>query len=401
MIRLFSVDLFMVAFVSLTLNLRAFAKDDFQALYRARGVANYTVRTNGFHMFEQQFTFSFLEGSHGEWRLELTGTTPDLDQILSTEIISYDGTNIYSITYSDKRVETSPDGRIKVVNGNSSHPARICTGPYPVDHGPTAGLIWLAFVGGRYIEPQTTSQRLPNLLVLPDARHDPMAWACVLQDIRLSNGSRPLIVSGKIRLDTNYLFATSLKYDLLDEPETEKGLEAFNSQIALYRKTSPDRLVRASYHLNKSFHVEGLDIPKAFSAEVSSPLLIPDLYSTNTTIAVECAVTDVVKQPSADLPPPLEGQVTVQDRRLRFKGPSTWRREVYYPLVKGHWITDTNDQVIRAALKAQHERQRFVSSHRISKFRLVSFIFVLAVIAPGIFLFYKTIKARKTLSAVE
>ena len=321
---------------------RGIASTEFEALYSARGKLQYTVRTNDVPILEQEFKFSFLEGVGGQWRLDLSTTTPDQNRINSTEILSFDLTNIYSITYSDARLETHLGSQPRVITGNSSYPARVCAGPFPIDHGPTAGLIWLAFVGGRYVDPTKKSQALPNLLVLPDARHDPMAWACSLDHVELSGGTRPLLLSGQFRLDTNYLHGDSLQFGALDEPETEQDLQRFNSQIALYRSTSRARLVRASYRVERTSHLGSIDIPEKFSADVASPLVIPDAYSGMTTISIDGVVTDIVEHPSIELLPPLKGQVTVQDRRVRVKNARSWRREVYYPLTNLNWVTDTN-----------------------------------------------------------
>lgn len=82
--------------------------------------------------------------------------------------------------------------------------------------------------------------------------------------------------------------------------------------------------------------------------------------------------------------PTLTGRITVQDRRLRSKGSKTWRREAFYILPTSNWITDTNDPVIKAALRDHSPRAR-INPPRIgykTQYMIVVGLLVALIAAP-------------------
>jgi len=280
----------------------------FNPLYEAHGVLAYRqISPSNTVLLEQIWTFAMVEGDDGSWKMQLDTQFPNPDlPARSTEIIAFDKTNIYSVVYSPDRL-VLVKGKPTLVRDDPSvrkHPAMVCAGPYPVDHSSSAGLIWLAFVGGRYLDLRKQSSQFPNLTVT-DARNDPIAWACDFDYEMLSAGPRPLISFGRYRLNPGRVFESSLDYPELDEPVDKKALGRMERVLGFYRQLAGDLLVGSTYQLVASNTLNGVLIPERFRCNVVA------IGNTNYHGTLEGLVTNLIDHPSTNLMPSLIGGTTV------------------------------------------------------------------------------------------
>lgn len=378
----FSTVLSLILLVGSFSGERSYAEGDDRAhfLYAAHGELRYELTKDQKLTGEQIWLFNFMEDAAGRWKMQVVSvpTADDKEPIDSNEMISFTGTDIFSIVYSDTRVDLPKGGRPKLTKGNTNYAARVSAGPFPIDHSSAVGAIWLAFAGGRYVAPDGGQTRLPNLLV-PDARNDPIAWVCDLRFEFLAGANRKLLSWGDYLLQTNYLANDSLMYPDLDEPDSELTQEEFRRAVAAFASASEVQRTRERYRLEESLTTNGLAIPTKFHCVVSSPITFTNFASEARILGV---VTNISFPGEADVFPPVRGGVTVQDRRLRAKEANRWRREVYYSLGRQGWIVDTNHSKIRAALVDRPWRSRAVTSHRQEKHRVVVVLFWLALLVP-------------------
>ena len=187
-----------LTFILVIVASRAVAAELFTPIYSAQGSVKFQiVETNNAISYEQTWLFDIMEDSVGRWKLDIHTRYPDPKlPITTSEIISYDNTNIYCVVYSNNRVETPRNGSPRVVQGTNRYPAGISAGPYPIDQSSAVGVVWLAFLGPEYL-PQTEKKiNFPNLSV-PSARTDPMAWSCDFEFDLVQEGNHPLLKSGQ------------------------------------------------------------------------------------------------------------------------------------------------------------------------------------------------------------
>ncbi len=262
------------------------------------------------------------------------------------EIIACDGKNIYGVLYSPESVKTTMDGGVKVVPSKGSSPARVSGGPYPVDYSSAVGLIWLAFFGGHYVDKSETQIPFPNLLV-PDARQDPMAWACDMNYKLAQNNSDSLISSAQFLLNGGRLSNYTIDYPEMDEPGDNAALQHFFDSLHEYKSIGKESLARSIYYLDESTNLNGLLIPTKFRCTLAP---MPNNLYIKGNFFYAVVTNIVIEQSSSPLLPDLKGSVWVEDRRLRIKNSDYWRKDVYYSLGSDGWITDTNDARIQAAL---------------------------------------------------
>ncbi len=225
----------------------------FVAHYTAGGTVEQRVLMQGGRVHSTNtFAFRFSEGDAGTWQLVWTAFLAQW-KCASTERIAYNGTDIFSAVYSDERF----DRNMRLVpNRPYQMPARVCRGPYPVDHSSTVGLVWLAFVAGPLLA-RSPSLQIPDLLA-SSARDEPLAWACRL-DYRLQPGTGPPaeLASGRFVIVKARLSEDLLAYPQVDEPPDAESLLALRNQIRLARAASGKSLVRSIYHLDETMRFPG------------------------------------------------------------------------------------------------------------------------------------------------
>jgi len=369
----------------------------FNPLYAAQGELVFeSIRDQQKVVFRQVFRFNVAEDETHKWRLDLDTEYPDPKlPIKSLEKVAYDGKDVYSVVYSPQRTVRTATGQTQLVPNepiaSNQFPARVCSGPYPIDHSSAIGLIWLAFLSGNHLDQSIQKVRFPNLLTTY-ARRDPMAWICDLDYALAQSEKRPLLTWGRFSVNKSYISKSTLAYPQMDEPETPSDYTRVQKQIAQYSALSGDLLTRASYYLEETNAINGVLIPQRFRCEVQS---VPD-YPTITG-RFEGIVTNTTPAPrDTKLMPSLLGKIHVQDRRVRYKNRSSFRREVYYDLGSSGWITDTNEPAIMTALAAKPARRVIpvIMNSTLHKTVVALFVVVLGI-AP----LYLFLRKRRPLNA--
>jgi hypothetical protein len=329
------------------------AEDEFRPNYLAEGsVLCKSIGEDGTIEFAQEFFFSIMQDEAGRWRLEIVTTPPQHNQhkYVSRELLSYDGKDIYSVAYCSHRWDRTASGQYGLVPQgppeSAAHGARVSKGPYPIDHGSAVGTIWLAFVGGNYLLSTGQQVRFPNLLVA-DARNDPAAWICDFQYSLIDGNIRPLLEKGRYLLNKKYLADSPFDYPQLDQPMTEELAARFRNMVNQYKTAGSDILNRATYELDEVESFNGLLVPKKFHA-----LLTLAPIRTNMQGHFYGAVTNLAVPNATTMLPPLLGRITVQDRRVFWKGKGRWRAGVFYDLDDEGWVRSTNHSKVRLALNA-------------------------------------------------
>ena len=84
------------------------------------------------------FAFDVRMGKGGQWNITWRYYYPQWS-FGATEHIGYNGKDVFSVVYADKRL----DANLKPVPNrpfeSNRHPARVCRGPFPVDHSSCIG----------------------------------------------------------------------------------------------------------------------------------------------------------------------------------------------------------------------------------------------------------------------
>jgi len=359
--------------------------------YSASGELRFQqVLSNGVVLYEEIWQFTLDEDAIGKWKLEIYTTFPDKSLPVSvTNIISCDKTNIYSVDYSSDIVETPIGGKPKVVPlKTESYAAVISAGCYPIDESSEVGVIWLAFLGGDYLDPDKTQTRFPNLLV-PDPRRDPRAWDCDLKYSLIRSTNHWLISSGEYILQRAYIRKSAVDYPEMDEPIGERQIETFKEAFSRYKNLKSASTVTSDYHLDETTNLNGRLLPTRFHSNLG----LEDKSDVSDSFI--CVVSNVAISATTDLMPPLRGTIRVEDRRMRFKDGRTFRKDVTYTLSRNVWPTDNNDPRMSSLTAARPPQQIIEQSSNPQKFIIVKVLFTIVLLAPLAILVVKWFRAKR------
>ena len=342
--------------------------------------------------------FGIQEDKRGRWKMELHTKYPsDKFPLTANEYISYDGTNIYSILYSPDRVITDPNGApAKLGPGNNQHAARVSAGPYPLDYTAVGGILWLSFLGGRYLDTNSNQLPLPDLTeAFP--RRNPTCWSCDFQYKLMPSAYRPLVSFGTFALNKEYLAPRLVdgRYRQMDEAATEIEFEQLADLLKRLPTLDTNLLVRSLYQVDETNVFNGVVIPTKSHCNVFP------LDGSKASNHIEIAVTNLVAVMASEMLPDLEGIVTVEDQRLRISEEHSWRRAVLYNLNKTGWIIDTNDPRIIAATSSQPPRIRIFAAKRPRYYRWSVVFFVSLLLLPPILFAIRYGKSKRTLPKVK
>jgi hypothetical protein len=352
------IAIFIVTLLAASLH----GQESFQPLYRAEGTVQWEMRINDIRRSTDNHSFNVAEDRDGKWHMQVLSTVtvyPQGSSMISTQRIAFDGTNIYQVIYSDKRLDTTVAGDGKpttriVPNTGESLTATITSGALPLDQGTVPRFVWVAFLSARYLKESTNVTKMPFLASSEMPRGEPSIWMCDLDYALTVSGGHALLSKGIYILNRNYIADSSLDYPQLDEPMDEEALSNFNLYIRSAREvTNANRLVRGRYDLAEVSDIDGINIPKAFRFNLDPPLWRKN-NANRMMIQVTAIVTNALPRPGASmLMPTLKegGATSVSDRRFRFKSPKKWLDDVSYEIRDRCWITDTNDVRIKSALK--------------------------------------------------
>jgi hypothetical protein len=318
----------------------------FEPIYSVEGMLTYQATQKTVPSgYSQAWSFKLASDKLGRWQLQVHVKQPNPQfPVESTQHLTYDGTNIYGVVYSPQVVVTRPGSPPKLIPAtDKTGAAQITSGPYPVDYGGAVGIIWLAFLGGQYVDSSKERVSFPNLSV-GNARGDPMAWACDFQYRFVGDHASKLISSGSFWVSLDRLKSKSYQYPELDEPESDYSYDKFADSLRTYRALKADNRLRSTYVLDQTNMVGGVLVPSRFHID-----LLP-VDESDAAFHVQGEATNVPPVLVADIMPPLIGLISVQDQRFRYKNAHSWRGNVHYFLEADGWIIDTNDARVKTAV---------------------------------------------------
>jgi hypothetical protein len=372
-----------IALIFLSCSL-AYSQDSFAPLFTAEGIVEeHLLDASGKILTTNQFPFKVSVDSNGWWQIAFQTYFPQWS-LTSTEHISCNGTDIFSALYSDKRL----DENYKPVNNlpleNHEHPAQVYHGPFPVDYSSRVGLLWIAFVGGEFVN-QNTIQ--PPDLLAANARTDPEAWSTDFQYKLLVESPNPLIASGTFFLDKAKLASDVTGYPEIDEPADSKTML---QRIERLKAAKNDELLRSTYSLQQSELIEGIRTPKQFSAtHCYDP---GSVQGSSARIEWYGEVTNIIAHPApTQLLPPIIGRINVEDCRFRSRPRARFQNDIWYKLDQTGWVLSTNDSRLQKASSPHLLQRKFVGSRK-SRHLFGLAIFGLLIVLLAYFLARKTWK---------
>jgi hypothetical protein len=327
----------------------AAAEDTMQPLFRASGlyIAKSLDETKRV-FFEAQSGFTIMEDASGRWQITLIYASPLPSQkITTTNIVSFDGSNICSVVLSDNIVTFSSNGVNGRLGSVEKKPAgfgmaaQIGSGPYPIDYGNVVGTLWLAFVSARYLDASLTEEKFPNVTIA-DMRGDPMAWLCQFK-YTLIHGKHAIVQNGEYIAELSALASNAMEYPEIDQPESAETAFEFAANVARYRSLISKVPSRASYGLDDFTNMDGIAVPLRFHCALGA--FDPSAHSS--TGYLEGYVTNVTHCGVVSLRPQIIGKASIEDNRMRSKAPQShfWTNEIFYD--SDEWILDKNDARIK------------------------------------------------------
>lgn len=333
----------------------AAAEDTMQPLYCASGL--YTAKSldkNKRVFFEAHSGFTIMEDASGKWQITLIYASPLPSQkITTTNIVSFDGSNICSVLLSDKIIKFSGGGIEQRLGSVAEKPgdfgvaAEMSSGPYPIDCGNVVGTLWLAFCSARYLDPSLTEAKFPNPTIA-DMREDPMAWICKFK-YKLMDDKHAIVQHGEYLADPSALLTNVMDYPEIDEPLSSEDAGSFNALVAVSRELAKNVPSRASYELDNFTNINGIAVPLRFHCSLGRFTSSAD----SPTGYLEGVVTNVTLCSAVLLRPQISGMASIEDKRVRSKGfrNAFWTNEIFYD--SHEWILDKNDARIKSVLEGR------------------------------------------------
>lgn len=367
----------------------------FTPLYTAQGViTSVTMNRDSTPVATNRFSFEISKGRSDSWQIHLQSRIPQWD-LTSQHLISWDGTNIYSVLYSDKAIAGNNQLISTLPLEAHAFPARICRGPFPIDHGPAVGLVWLVYLSPDFVG-QHPKSRIPNLLEI-SARNDPLVWACDFQYQPHPSVSGLLFTSGVFRINKALLSKDLLDFPEVDEPATAKDLQDIQLRMESYSTvTNLESLTRASFSIEEVIEYEHLSIPKRFTSLLYSPHYLAGAPH-YVMIRWIGEVTNCVfnTSPRSLLPPLVGTNFTVHDRRFMVRTRNGFLDGRWYKLGKGGWTISTNDLRISGTGRAPPLQPRTSTTGRRALYYIFVTLMVVTLSAPLLVAIWKRIPQRR------
>ena len=317
------------------------AQEVFTPLYSVEGLATeHLLNPAGDLSYTNTFPFKLTSDTNGNWQLIWKGYYPQFD-LTSTEHISSNGKDIFSIIYADKRLDAAMKPVANLPLSEKEHPARACRGPFPTDYSSTVGLLWLAFFSGDYFVKSNTNY-IPCLLA-PRLRIDPEAWSCDVK-FKLKQGiSNHLLSSCEFIIDRARTSTDLQLYPEMDEPSTSEALQGFLNEVKRMQSARDDELLRASYSLEEVKAVGDIHLPVKFSALRYSPINSLPGHYIHAKLAVQ--ITNIITGFSRmNLLPELLGSAVVEDRRFLKRTEKAYLNQIFYRMDSNGWVISREDK---------------------------------------------------------
>lgn len=373
-------------------NSAVFAEETFQPVFKVEGIIRGELKSKGKAPIENVSSFIMGVDDRGRWKLSWKDYVIRYG-IQTTEEIAYDGTNIFSVLYSDKRLDKNSKVVTNLAMEVSEHPARVSRGPFPIDYGERVGTLWIAFLAGEYVS-QYPNDRIPNLLIA-NARKTPLTWSTDFSFKLLGDSPNPLISRGSFVQASQKPSADLLDYPEVDEPDNVKDAQRVEESLRVIRQEKQPLKVESSFSLDESRMVGGRRIPTRFK----SVYIISDGSGEIGVRTISCEVTNILERSVPEVMlPKLVGKIAVQDRRFKQRTKTEYLNNIFYTLDTSGWIASTNDTRLVGAsgiYKGQLHKRRAVSATQKTFSTAFKIIFGLLVIGVPIVLVKTMLRNRQ------
>jgi hypothetical protein len=221
----------------------------FQPIYEATGeIAEMVYRGPGSAEVTNRYPFSIAVDERGRWSMSIASEIAKWDAHMREEI-AFDGTNIFSVLYGDKRLNRKLEPEPNTPLEKNEHPGRTFHGPYPIENGTPACLVWLAFLGGTL---NTQTGVIPDLIA-GDPRHDPAAWVMHPRLSFQSQRDSALLHTAIFELKPPELIPANLdSFPEFNEPTDAEDVAAALKSLNQFRTIPSNERLRSEFRLVES-----------------------------------------------------------------------------------------------------------------------------------------------------
>ncbi len=353
----------------------------FQPLYEATGeIAEMVYRGPGNAEATNRYPFSIAVDAGGRWSMSIVSEVAKWDAHMREEI-AYDGTNLFSVLYGDKRLNRTLQPEPNLPLEKNEHPGRTFHGPYPIENGTPACLVWLAFLGGT-LNINSKAGVVPDLIA-GDPRRDPAAWVVHPSLSFQTNGDSTLLRTASFELNApEHIPANLDSFPEFNEPSEAEEVAAALKSLNQFRNTPSNERLRSEFSLTELQAQARFSLPREFTARRLGPLGTG--FGDVAVVRWVGKVHQVNASPAArELLPQILGKIHVEDSRLRHRTQTTYLNSTFYTLGPDGWIRSEHDARFRGPLRAA-ELQRASSRSREIMFIVVSLGLASLVSIPGL-----------------
>lgn len=351
----------------------------FHPLYEATGeIAEMVYQGPGNAEATNRYPFSIAVDAGGRWSMSIASEIPKWDAHMREEI-ACDGTNIFSVLYGDKKLNRKLEPEPNIPLEKNEHPGRTFHGPYPIENGTPACLVWLAFLGGTL---NAKTGVIPDLLA-GDPRRDPSAWVIHPGLSFQPQGNSTFLRSAKFELIPPESIPSNLdSFSEFNEPTDAEELAAALKSLNQFRTAHSKERLRSEFSLVEFETHGGFSLPREFTARRHGPLGTG--FGDVVVVRWVGKIAQVNISPtSRELLPRILGKIHVEDSRLRHRTQTTYLNSTFYTLGTDGWVRSEHD----ARFQGQHrppELPRASSRSREIMFLVVSIGLAVLVGIPGV-----------------
>jgi len=311
----------------------------FTPYYTAEGVVRYEVLDEKMEVgMSFDYPFSVSVGANNCWQIRQA-----LPESVMTNLVAYDGTNVYSISTADRYRDR--EGVVHMMEKPQTGAPIIKPSKFPIGEVSGVYFLWLAYAGGDYLI-QEKQERIPCDFY--DALIHPGAWCSDFKYKLFSGKINNIVSEGAFVFNKKYVSERTEDYPYIDEPESELNINYFNENIEKLKNIKNDNFIFSTYSLIDKKSLNDLEIPTVFSSEkFSIPATSSD--SSRCSERLKGNVTNIIYSPGpVPLIPVFTGRVFMRDMRFAVKTATGFRNSIRYNTTN-EWILSTNDPILKKA----------------------------------------------------
>lgn len=311
----------------------------FTPYYTAEGVVKYEILDEKMEVsLSYDYPFSVSVGANNRWQIRQA-----LPESFMTNLVTYDGTNVYSVSTADRYRDR--EGVVRMMEKPQTGAPIISPGKFPIGEVSGVYFLWLAYAGGDYLI-QEKQERIPCDFY--NALTHPSAWCSDFKYKLFTSKLNNIISEGTFVFNKKYVSERTEDYPYIEEPEGESSINRFNDNIKNLKIIKDDNFIFSTYSLiNKEF-LNDFEIPTVFLSEKFS---IPATSSDSSRCCerLKGNVTNIIYSPGpVPLIPVFTGRVYMRDMRFAVKTATGFRNSIQYNTTN-EWILSKNDPMLKEA----------------------------------------------------